>query len=78
MGRVNRQLSAGAEVNVKIEHDSMKVFFSVKYKLCSLKCSGLEEPEAVYCNYLTLRPTRLKPTMYFSCFHDKLRRRLGG
>lgn len=28
MGRVNRQFSAGAEVNVKIEHDSVKVFFS--------------------------------------------------
>lgn len=28
----------------------------------------LKEPEAVVCNYLTLKPTRLESAMYFSCF----------
>lgn len=36
MGRVNRQFSAGADVNVKIEHDSMKVFFSLSNISCAL------------------------------------------
>lgn len=30
--------------------------------------STLKEPEALLCNYLTLKPTRLESTMYFSCF----------
>lgn len=36
MGHVNRQFSAGDVVNVKIEHGSMKAFFSLSNISCAL------------------------------------------